>query len=190
MCRTASYYDRGKDPTFAFGTAMPFDLNVRQHNAWMYQGGGMEPINAFYATHTLVAFPAGNTGAQRGGWFRKEINSVNDLKGLKFRIAGFSGKVAKWNELPKSYQAIVMAGSQTANRNILATYDHRNPAALKRLAANGAVLRPFPQDVMEACFGAARDSYAEIGAGKRLQQRPGQRDLIRPRPGSLQGSPT
>ena len=93
MCQTASYYYWGKDPTFAFGTAVPFGLNARQQNAWMYFGGGMDLMNAFYATHNLIGFPAGNTGAQMGGWFRKEINSVADLKGLKFRIAGFGGAV-------------------------------------------------------------------------------------------------
>eukprot|EP01030_Chromulinospumella_sphaerica_P027802 gene27802-28091_t len=165
-----------------------------------------------------------------GGWFRKEINSVEDLKGLKFRIAGFGGavisklgvvpqqlagadvypalekgtidatefvgpaddeklglyKVAKyyyypgwweggamlhhmvnldkWNELPKPYQAILKAGCANANVTMLAEYDQRNPGALKRLVAAGAILRPFPQDVMTACFAAANESYAEISA--------------------------
>ena len=72
--------------------------------------------------------------------------------------------LAKWNELPKTYQAIVQAGCQMANSSMLANYDSKNPAALKRLVANGAVLRPFPQDVMAACFDAAKESYAEIGA--------------------------
>ena len=86
-CHTVGYYYWGKDPTFAFGTAVPFGLNVRQQNAWMYQGGGMDLMNAFYATHNLVAFPAGHTGAQIGGWFRKEINAVADLQGIG-RIEG------------------------------------------------------------------------------------------------------
>jgi TRAP-type mannitol/chloroaromatic compound transport system substrate-binding protein len=93
MCHTASYYYWGKDPTFAFGTAVPFGLNSRQQNAWMYHGGGMDLMNEFYATHNLIAFPCGNTGAQMGGWFRKEIKSVADLQGVKMRIGGFGGKV-------------------------------------------------------------------------------------------------
>ena len=93
MCHTASYYYWGKDPTFAFGTAVPFGLNARMQNAWNYEGGAIDLLNKFYAKHKIVAFPAGNTGAQMGGWYRKEINTPNDLKGLKMRIGGFAGNV-------------------------------------------------------------------------------------------------
>ncbi len=93
ICHTASYYYWGKDPTFAFGTAVPFGLNPRQQNAWNYHGGGIDLMNEFYAGYNFYGLPCGNTGAQMGGWFRKEINSVSDLKGLKFRIGGFGGKV-------------------------------------------------------------------------------------------------
>src|SRR4051794_2856609 len=93
MCHTASYYFWGKDPTYALGTAVPFGLNSRQENAWMYYGGGMDLMNEFYATQGLIGFPCGNTGAQMGGWFRKEIKTVADMQGLKFRIGGFGGKV-------------------------------------------------------------------------------------------------
>ncbi len=90
---TASYYYFGKDPTFAFGTALPFGLNARQQNAWMYHGGGLELMRAFYKDYNVIQFPAGSTGAQMGGWFRKEINSVADMQGLKIRIAGLGGVV-------------------------------------------------------------------------------------------------
>ena len=93
MCHTASYYYFGKDPTFAFGCAVPFGLNARQQNAWMYFGGGMELMNDFYKKFNIIAFPAGNTGAQMGGWFRKEIKAPADLNGLKMRIGGFAGTV-------------------------------------------------------------------------------------------------
>jgi TRAP-type mannitol/chloroaromatic compound transport system substrate-binding protein len=93
MCHTASYYFWGKDPTFAFGTAVPFGLNARQQNAWNYYGGGIDLMNEFYAGYNIFGLPCGNTGAQMGGWFRKEINKVDDLKGLKMRIGGFGGKV-------------------------------------------------------------------------------------------------
>jgi TRAP-type mannitol/chloroaromatic compound transport system substrate-binding protein len=92
MAHTASYYYVGKDPTFAFGTAVPFGLNSRMQTAWMYFGGGMDLMNEFYKKHNIFAIPAGNTGAQMGGWFRKEIKEVEDLKGLKFRIGGFAGR--------------------------------------------------------------------------------------------------
>jgi len=91
--QSASYYYVGKDPTFAFDTAIPFGLNARQQNAWMYYGGGLELMREFFSAYNIIQFPAGNTGAQMGGWFRKEINTVDDLKGLKFRIGGFAGKV-------------------------------------------------------------------------------------------------
>ena len=229
MCHTASYYYWGKDPTYAFGTAVPFGLNSRQQNAWMYHGGGMDLMNEFYATQNLIAFPCGNTGAQMGGWFRKEIKSVADMQGVKMRIGGFGGKViakvgvvpqqlpgaqiyenlekgvidaaewvgpyddeklgfykvapfyyypgwweggamlhtmvntAKWAELPPAYQSIVKTACQAANVDMQAKYDARNPEALKKLVGAGAQLRPYPQDVMEACFNAAKETYAEIG---------------------------
>jgi TRAP-type mannitol/chloroaromatic compound transport system substrate-binding protein len=93
ICHTASYYYIGKDPTFAFGTAVPFGLNARQTNAWFYHGGGMELLNAFYAKHSIYALPGGNTGCQMGGWYRKEIATPEDLNGLKMRIGGFAGRV-------------------------------------------------------------------------------------------------
>ncbi len=93
MAHTASYYYVGKDPTFAFDTAIPFGLNARQQSAWMYYGGGRAIMNEFFATYNVYAIPAGNTGAQMGGWFRKEITGVADLNGLKMRIGGFAGKV-------------------------------------------------------------------------------------------------
>jgi TRAP-type mannitol/chloroaromatic compound transport system substrate-binding protein len=229
MCHTASYYYWGKDPTYAFATAVPFGLNSRMQNAWMYYGGGMDLMNEFYATQNLIAFPCGNTGAQMGGWFRKEIKSVADLAGVKMRIGGFGGKViskvgvvpqqlpgaqiyenlekgvidaaewvgpyddeklgfykvapfyyypgwweggamlhtmvntAKWAELPPAYQSIIKTACQAANVDMQAKYDSRNPEALKKLVGSGAQLRPFPPDVMEACFNAAKETYAEIG---------------------------
>ncbi|NJR13463.1 MAG: TRAP transporter substrate-binding protein [Phyllobacteriaceae bacterium] len=93
MAHTASYYFWGKDPTFAFGTGVPFGLNQRMTNGWLYEGGGLDLLNEFYATQGMISFPAGNTGAQMGGWFRKEINTVEDLKGLKMRIGGFGGRI-------------------------------------------------------------------------------------------------
>ncbi|MEI8144874.1 MAG: TRAP transporter substrate-binding protein [Alphaproteobacteria bacterium] len=92
-CHTASYYYVGVDPTFAFGTAVPFGLNSRQEDAWMYQGGGMDLMNQFYAKYNIHAIPAGNTGCQMGGWFRKEIKTPADLNGLKMRIGGYAGRV-------------------------------------------------------------------------------------------------
>src|SRR5215510_6213770 len=226
MCHTASYYYVGKDPTFTFGTALPFGLNQRMIDAWMFSGGGVDMMNAFYKKYNIYAIPAGNTGAQMGGWFRKEIKDVPDLNGLKMRIGGFAGRaisklgvvpqqmaggdiypalekgtldacewvgpyddeklgfqkvaqfyyypgwwegcgqghnlinIAKWNELPKTYQAAVVTACGDAWEWVLGKYDYGNPAALKRVVASGAILRPFPEPIMEACYNAANEVYA------------------------------
>ncbi|HEU4825578.1 MAG TPA: TRAP transporter substrate-binding protein DctP, partial [Dongiaceae bacterium] len=228
VAHTAPYYFFGKNECFALGCAIPFGLNSRQMTAWMHEGNGLKLMREFYAKYNIVNFPGGNTGAQMGGWFRKEIKSVADFKGLKFRVGGFAGKVvermggvpqnipggeiyqalekgtidaaewvgpyddlklgfnkvapyyyypgwweggpmlhtlintAKWAELPKAYQSIVMSACEAANCDMMAKYDAVNPAALKKLAAGGAKLRPFPQDVMEAAFKAANDTYDEV----------------------------
>jgi TRAP-type mannitol/chloroaromatic compound transport system substrate-binding protein len=227
MGHTAPYYYVGKDPTFAYGTAVPFGLNARQFAAWWYVGGGEALMNEFFKEYNIHSLYCGNTGAQMGGWYRKEIKTVADLKGLKMRIGGFAGqvlaklgavpqqiaggeiypalekgtidaaewvgpyddeklgfnKVAKfyyypgwweggpalhlfintkaWAELPKEYQAILEAAAHEGNTMMLARYDAGNPAALKRLVAGGSQLRAFPRPVMEACYKAAMELYAE-----------------------------
>ena len=230
MAQTASYYYVGKDPAFAFGTAVPFGLNSRQQNAWMYAGGGIDAMNLLFRDHGVYGLPAGNTGAQMGGWFRKEIESVADLKGLRMRIPGLgaatlarlgvdtvqlpgadaAAKLAageidaaewvgpfddlalglhksaryyyhpswwegcgmvhlfinldQWNALPKPYQAVVTAEAAHANSAMQAAYDASSPGALRTLVAEGAELRTFPQDVLEACFIAASEVFAEKSA--------------------------
>src|SRR5437899_9240803 len=227
MCHTASYYYFGKDPTFTFGTAVPFGLNSRMQTAWMYFGGGMELMNEFYQKFNIYGIPAGNTGAQMGGWFRKEIKELSDLNGLKMRIGGFAApgiaklgvvpqqiaggdiypalekgtldacewvgpyddetlgvyKVApyyyypgwweggpmlhnfinleKWSALPPAYKSLVRTASSMANEWMQAKYDAANPAALKRLVAGGAQLRPFTQPIMDASLKAALELYDE-----------------------------
>lgn len=93
MAHTAPYYFFGKDETFALGCAIPFGLNSRQMSAWMFEGNGMKLMREFYSGYNMINFPGGNTGSQMGGWYRKEINTLADLKGLKMRIGGFGGKV-------------------------------------------------------------------------------------------------
>ena len=93
MCHTAQYYMWGKDPTWALGCAVPFGLNGRQQSAWWSEGGGEALMNAFHAKSNVYALLCGNTGAQMGGWFRKELNTLDDLKGVKMRIGGFAGAV-------------------------------------------------------------------------------------------------
>ena len=93
VAHTAPYYFFGKDETFALGCAIPFGLNSRQMTAWMFEGNGMKLMREFYKQYNIVNFPGGNTGAQMGGWYRKEIKSMADIKGMKMRIGGFAGKV-------------------------------------------------------------------------------------------------
>jgi TRAP-type mannitol/chloroaromatic compound transport system substrate-binding protein len=230
-CHTGSYYYWGKDPAWALPTAVPFGPDARQMNAWYYFGGGVDMTNKFFNKNGLHAFPCGNTGAQMGGWFRKEINGLDDLKGLKMRIAGIGGKVmAKlgvvpqqiaggdiypslekgtidaaefvgpyddeklgfynvapyyyypgfweggptlsamfnleaWHKLPKAYQAALQAACQAANSSMLASYDYKNPPALKRLVAKGTKLRPFSTEIMTAAFEAANGIYADMAKG-------------------------
>lgn len=99
---TASYYYFGKDPTFTFGSSVPFGPNMRINQAWYTLGGGREVLNEFYKKYNVVSLLAGNTGCQMGGWFRKEVKTPQDLSGLKFRIGGFAGKVmAKLGAVPQ-----------------------------------------------------------------------------------------
>jgi TRAP-type mannitol/chloroaromatic compound transport system substrate-binding protein len=93
QCFTASYYFIGKDMTFALPCSSPFGPNTRMQNAWEHHHGGIELMNEFYKKFNIHALPAGNTGCQMGGWFRREIRNVSDLNGLKFRIGGFGGRV-------------------------------------------------------------------------------------------------
>ncbi|WP_137896262.1 TRAP transporter substrate-binding protein [Ramlibacter sp. 2FC] len=220
----------GKDPTFALDASIPFGMNSRQMSSWMVDGGGLALLRDFYREFNIVNFPCGNTGTQMGGFFRKEIKSVEDIKGLKFRIGGFGGtvierlggvpqnippgdiypalekgtidaaefigpydderlglhKVVKnyyypgfweggsqvtffagakaYESLPKEYQTILAAACYEAHVEMQAKYDARNPAALKRLVAGGAKLRPFPRPVLEAAWKAANELYAELSA--------------------------
>ncbi|MEM8924200.1 MAG: TRAP transporter substrate-binding protein DctP [Actinomycetota bacterium] len=102
---TASYYYVGVDPITQLSTAVPFGMTARQHQSWMYEGGGLELIQGIYRERFgVINFPAGNTGCQMGGWFNKEINSVADLGGLRMRIPGLGG--AALAELGVSVQVI------------------------------------------------------------------------------------
>lgn len=227
---TAPYYFFGKDETFAMDCAIPFGMNSRQMTAWMYDGNGMKLFREFYRAYNIVNLPMGNTGAQMGGWYRKEIKSVADMKGLKMRIGGFGGKVLErlgsvpqnipggeiyaalekgtidatewvgpyddlklgfnkvapnyyypgwweggpqlslyvntkaWDALTPEYKAIVEACASHAHTVMQASYDARNPAALKQLVSQGTKLHRFPRDVMDASFKAAMDVYAELNA--------------------------
>jgi len=227
---TASYYYVGKDPTFTFATCLPFGLNSRMQTAWLYEGGGNQLMNEFFAKYGIHAVPLGDTGTQMGGWFRKEIKTVADLAGLKMRVGGFAGQVlaklgvvpqqiaagdiypalergtidaaewispydderlglnkvapyyyypgwweggpalhlfvnkAKWDGLPKAYQASLNNAAALAHATVQARYDNLNPPALKRLVAGGVQLRPFSAEIMETAYKAAGEVYAATAA--------------------------
>ena len=228
MCHTAPYYMWGKDPTFALGCAVPFGLNTRMQQSWWNEGGGEKLMNDFYAKHNIFDLYAGNTTAQMGGWFRKELNTPDDLKGVKMRIAGFAGavlskvgvvpqqiaggdiypalekgtidaaewvgphddeklgfyKVAKyyyypgwweggamihihinrekWQSLPANYKAVLRAAAAQSAIQLIGKYDALNPQAVKRLVGNGTQLRPFSEAILDVCFKAANEVYADI----------------------------
>ena len=93
MGHGAAYYWKGKIPASAFFTSVPFGMNAQEYNGWLHYGGGLELWREVYAPFNLIPFAAGNTGVQMGGWFNREINSLEDLKGLKMRIPGYGGEV-------------------------------------------------------------------------------------------------
>ncbi|MGY4450083.1 TRAP-type C4-dicarboxylate transport system substrate-binding protein [Bradyrhizobium sp. i1.3.1] len=102
MGNTALYYYWGKNPAFTFGTSLPFGLNTRAHISWLLFGGGTEMLNDLLKEYNTVGIPTGSTGAQMGGWFRKEIKSMEDFRGLKFRVGGFAGTIiAKVGGVPQ-----------------------------------------------------------------------------------------
>lgn len=90
---TNSYYYRGKNEALAFDTAVPFGYNYRQQNAWLYEGGGLALIHELLSDFNIISFPGGNSGAQMGGWWRREINTPSDLQGVNMRIPGLGGVV-------------------------------------------------------------------------------------------------
>ena len=91
--QSTSYYYTGKNQALAFDAGVPFGMTARQQDAWLNEGGGLEVVRSVFADFGIISFPGGNTGGQMGGWFRREVNSAEDLRGLKMRIPGLGGDV-------------------------------------------------------------------------------------------------
>jgi len=269
--QTASYYFTGKNPALAFDTTIPFGLTARQQVAWMFHGGGLRRMREVLSDFNIIPLPSGGTGAQMGGWFRREIGSLQDLRGLKMRIPGMGGevmdrlgvtvqvlagadvypalergvidavewvgphddeklevmdrlgvtvqvlagadvypalergvidavewvgphddeklgfhKVARfyyypgwwepgptlslyinrtaWDDLPRMYQSALEAAAAEVCQDMLASYDAKNPAALKRLQEQGVQLKPFASDMMDAAYQTTRERLEEMAS--------------------------
>ncbi|HEU6442305.1 MAG TPA: TRAP transporter substrate-binding protein DctP, partial [Microvirga sp.] len=227
---TPTYYYIGREPALGVATGLPFSLNARQSHSWWHFAGGKEIINEILGKYNCTSLVCGNSGAQMGGFFRKEINSVDDLRGLKFRIGGLGGQVLaklgvvpqqvapgdvypalergtldaaefvgpyddeklgfvqvapyyyypgwweggptvhfmfnleQYNALPENYKALLQTASQAVNVNMLSQYDYLNPTSIRNLVAQGAQLRPFSPEILEASYNAAHEVYAELDA--------------------------
>ena len=223
-------FHAGNDMTLGFGAGLPFGLNARHQQAWWTFGGGDGLVNASLEKLGAYGIPAGCTGAQMGGWFKREINTLDDLKSLRFRIHGLGGPIfarigavpfdmphpdvvgalehnvidgaeflcphddarlglvrvarhcywpcwwesagmvhflvnlEKWRALPAYYRSVVARACDSACLHMLAKYDSVNPGALGRLIAAGALVRPFPRPVMEVCYRATVEHFAEVAA--------------------------
>jgi TRAP-type mannitol/chloroaromatic compound transport system substrate-binding protein len=223
-------FHAGRDMTLGLGAGLPFGLNARQQLSWWLYGGGAEIVNNALKPLSAHCIPAGIIGAQMGGWFKKEINALEDLKGLRFRVTGLGGPIfarigavpvdmryadvlaalesngldgaeflcphdderlglaraarynygpcwwesagmvhmvvnlEKWNALPAAYRAALARACDAASLRMLAKHEWINPPALRRLVAAGAVVRQFPQPVLEAFRRASDEHFREIAA--------------------------
>lgn len=183
MGHSAAYYWKGKAPAAPFFCTVPFGLNAQEMNAWLYAGGGLELWRELYAGFGLVPFPAGNTGVQMAGWFKREIRGLADLRGLKMRIPGLGGEVvSRLGVVPVNLPgAEIFTALQTGAIdacewvgpwNDLAFGLHRaashcyypgwqEPGPTLECMVNQAAFEALPQDlkdIVEACCRAANDA--------------------------------
>jgi TRAP-type mannitol/chloroaromatic compound transport system substrate-binding protein len=204
MLHTAPHYFSERDTAFAFGSGLPFGLNQRLTNAWLLEGGGLDIFNAYLGGRSIVAFPAGNTGAQMGGCGRRIVQDIgvipqdtppeglvaafeaNEIDAAEFagpaedtvlglpRVARYlyypgwwEGGVAlmammnrdAFNGLPAEYQVALRHAAAVVNTRVMARYDIINPPALAALENAGTIVRPYSNDIMDACFSASEQAY-------------------------------
>lgn len=229
LCHASGHDSAIAKPSYAFAAGIPFGLNTRGMQAWLRQGEGAGLLDAYFAKEGLFHLPGGATGTPMGGWFKRDIKRVEDLAGLRMRIAGLGGRVlsklgvvpvegegdllealtrgtldaAEWigpeederlglvkaapyyaypgwwdggsslsffiardryDALSPSHRSLLATAASAVTIDMLSLSDSRNPAALKRLVAAGAQLRPTPQAVLDACFRASGEVLSEIAA--------------------------
>ncbi|MCK8787824.1 TRAP transporter substrate-binding protein DctP [Roseomonas sp. NAR14] len=223
----ASFFT-GRSPAYAFDAGLPFGMNARQQSAWLHDGGGLALLREFWKKSGMVNLPVGNVGVQMGGFFRREIRTVEDLRGLKMRIGGIGGQIfaklgavpqqiptadiypalergtidaaewigpyddeklglnrvaqfyytpgwwegsaavtapvnlAAWEALPAPYRAALECAGNEQYQMMLASYDAKNPDALRKLLAQGTQLRAFPRAVLEAAYKASFEHFDEL----------------------------
>ncbi|MES1938753.1 family 7 extracellular solute-binding protein [Salinisphaera sp. T5B8] len=200
MGHTASYYYIGQDPTHAFFTAMPFGLTGQQQNAWIEEGGGGDLWNELNARSNMVAFLAGNTGGQTGGWFNKEINSPEDLKGLKMRFPGVGGQVmaragVNIQNLPGGQVYFALERGVIDAADWVSPYDdeilqlHKaakyyympswaEPGATLGLYVNNDIFKDLPKDIRETIPVAAKAANERMFAQYTARNGPALKRLI------------
>lgn len=162
---TPGFFYLGKNQSLLFDAGAPFGLTPRQHNAWMTQGGGLELMREVYAEFNTIQFPAGNTGAQMGGWFRKPIDSVADLKGLRMRAAGLTGAI--YDDLGALTQQIAPSDLYPAmERGTLDAVEFVGPHDDERLGLNKVAKYYYSPGVLEVgasiAFLANKDAYNDL----------------------------
>jgi TRAP-type mannitol/chloroaromatic compound transport system substrate-binding protein len=233
-CHTTAYYYVGKNEAFALASCVPFGLNARGQIAWLNHGGGHTALKSLFDDYHVIPAVTGNTGTQMGGWLKREINTLEDIKGLKMRVGGLAGQIfsalgavpqqipgsdiypslekgvidgAEWvgpyddeklgfhkvapyyyypgwweggpvihslfnknsyNKLPNSYKAILHAACHKATGYMWAKYDMLNPPALRRIVANGTILKKYSTDILKEFNQATHDVYSTISKGNKI----------------------
>ena len=180
----AAYYWKGKIPASVFFTAVPFGMTAQEMNGWFHYGGGLELWRELYAPFNLVPFSGGSTGVQMAGWFNKEVNTVDDLKGLKMRIPGLAGEVftraggssvrISGGELYTSLETGVIDAAEwvgpfndlTLGLHQVAKYYYypgwHEPGAMLELIVNANALAALPDDLQAIVSAAARAANQDM----------------------------
>ncbi len=182
MGHSAAYYWKGKIPASSFFTAVPFGMNAQETNAWLHYGGGLELWQKLYKPYGIIPLAGGNTGLQFAGWFNKEVNSLDDLQGLKMRVGGIGGEVFKaagglpvnmpGGEIFSSLQSGALDAAEWVGPyndlafgfNDAATYYYHSgwqePSANLEFLINEQAFNELPKDLQAIVLTAAKSAHA------------------------------